>query len=217
MNRTSIRNRIRTYLKDTDSDRYQWIDTTLNTWIDDVEDDIARVTEVLRSRVTAESVAGQLAFFDAPSYTTDIKSVSYNGILLPPLTVEEAYVFSPYGDWEGEILSIPMGVILQEWGKRRFRVYPAPPAALDASKFTIHISHTPTVHMTADNHEPQIPEPYHVAVVYGAVAHAYLEDFDMLHPEKAKAFMVLYNRVLGIVDNSAGNQREAQPAPRQNG
>lgn len=137
----------------------------------------------------------------APSYAFDVEAVMYDGEYLPPMTVEEAAVFSD-GPWEAETGDAPVAYIYGPYGVGVIRPFPAPSGALDATKFAAHVVRIQTAAMSSTSSVPELPSAYHNAIVYGACVLAYSQDFDMRHPEKAAMFVKLQDRVLALVGGS---------------
>jgi len=197
VNVATLRDRVWNFLKDNGT---HWPEADVVNYLNDAEVDIARRTLILRDRVSPISAAN--AVYTLPPTTIELFTVTYLGKVLPRVTEEEVSNFGGSGsgsDWTGTTTQVDAQVashVYGPWGKLRFAVYLKKSGAL-VSDYLCEVARRPSAAMAVGG-SPEIPEAYHEALIYYAVSSAYLKDFDLRNPDKAKAFMELYMGHLAV-------------------
>lgn len=145
-------------------------------------------TGILRTIATLELDPTQdsaTAFFKTPDDFLELLSLRVDGGK-PLDRVTEGEM--PAG-WETQT-GTPTGYLFGEYGPTLFRLWPDPDTAV-----TVRASHERTPKDLSD-YDPEVPDTWVMALVYGAVALCYLKDAETKDPNKAAIYQQMYEAIL---------------------
>lgn len=163
---------------------YLWSDDKVDRYLNEAESDAARragllvdsQSEASECEVLASELSGDL--HQSVIYIRRARMAS-GGQLVPRVS---RAMDEEFPGWEDSSASTPM-IFVPDWQSGKLRLWPNPQSNVTVKMTVVR---TPLEKMVADSDEPEIPERYHPALVYGAMARAYLkQDSDTFDAQKS--------------------------------
>lgn len=186
MNANELSNAVLRTLGDPEGDR--WGADEVMGYLDEAHRDMLTRTGGNRDSSTLTVDADRTpatAFFTLPSNLLRLDRLSVNGALVDRVELAEMHE-----GWESDT-GASVGYLLGPWGFKTLRAWPDPGASA-----TVTAYYTTTPASLSVETTPAVPEAYHTALVHGAVARAYLKDFEAKDPQKAGVFQQMYERAV---------------------
>jgi hypothetical protein len=206
MDFSTLQTRVSEYLEDTSN--AQWSLALVKQYLNDAVRDFARRTKSYRrlsAALTASATTPTNAFYTMPTDILEVEAVhdTVNDLWLAPRGVD---TLPP--SWDTETGN-PSWYLYGEFGWTELRVYPYPASALTGLK--LYYTALPAT-MDGNSDTPTgIPDVYHVALVYFAVAACYRRNFEDADRAKAAEFQTLYEREVEDAIGRIGRKMNGSP------
>lgn len=186
---SELKTRVAEYLEDTSN--AQWSAALVGQYINDAVRDFARRTKCYRrlsAALSASATTPTNAFYTLPTDLMELEAVedTVNNNWLRPRSVDTLPE-----TWATET-GTPSWYLFGEFGWTELRVYPYPTSALTGLK--VYYTALPATMSATTDTPTGIPDVFHVALVYFAVAACYRRNFEDADRAKAAEFQMLYER-----------------------
>lgn len=214
MNAASQVTRVSEFLQDLGNIR--WPATLILEYLNDGQRDFARSTSLDQKLSTPLAVSGTTpsnAFYTLPS---DFLEIAAGGVwsLVNGFNLQlRAATPNELGsNWDIRSSSQPFSYIWPlEFGLTELRVWPIPPAALTG--VTLYYVYLPPDLVAGGSPTTSVlPQQYHLALVYYAVAMCYLQDSQFRDPSKYTLYWDKYQRELKDAQRAAERRFSAAPS-----
>ena len=194
MNLLQLRTRVSEFLEDTGFT--QWSAALIDQYLNDGMADFAKQTKCYRrysSALSASATTPANAFYTLPSDLHELESVWVNGYHVPKATAVQL----PY-QWDTQTAgasSQPTAYVFGDFGFTELRFWPYPASAAYTTARVYYTALPATMSLTTST-PTGIPDQYHLALVYYAVAQCYRRNFEDADRAKAAEFEGMYRAQL---------------------
>lgn len=141
-------------------------------WINDAQKDIARASGLLQVTASSSTVIGTAAYA-LPASILSLRSVRFNGIVLGPLTINQAEEL--VNNYDAGTATIGTGVPINFWvWGGQINLYPIPNSVGTLKMYYVR----EPVEVTLGADTPELPVQFHPRIVEYCLAQAYELDND---------------------------------------
>lgn len=206
MDFSTLKTRASEYLED--AGNVQWTAALVGQYINDAVRDFARRTKCyhrMSAALTEAATTPDNAFYTLPTDLMELEAVedTVNGGWLRRRNLGDL----PEG-WAAET-GTPSWYVYGELGWTELRVYPIPAAALTGLK--VYYTALPATMSGSSDTPTGIPDVYHVALVYFAVAACHRRNSEDANQAKAAEFQALYEREVDDAIGRVGRKMSGVP------